>query len=581
MKSGSFIQFRIIFLLIFLVGAYTRFTYVNWDSFGAFHPDERNISWAVTRIRFFSQMNPKFFAYGGLPIYLYRALDEGVVRVTGDPQWLYDWGHIAVVGRYVSAVLSTVSIGLIFLVGSAYFSPATGILSAAFLAFSPWAIQQAHFETTETMLVFFILLMLYTSRRLIAAGSVDNSEMSAEGARASARDRTARKIGNATSAAINVLWVGAIWGLALAAKTTSLVFGVIPLAAIWFPHIFKNFGRKLFLTFLLVGVTIIFFFAFSPYTLLDLQHFSESMTYESGVALGRFTVPYTLQFLHTVPYLYQLTTMLWQAGPLVIVGLAGLLLLLIRFLFTKRYSLFTFIVFPLLYFAWVGTWFAKFARYNVPFLPFVTISAAWFMVFTLRKIPGRSMYWFMCLFAYSIICVLSLAWGLANYSVYLRPQTKRVATEWIAQHIPSDAKIYTEHWNDGLPLDLPGIPSYKRELLNVYDEPDDDSKQQYLADKAATGDYIIFSTRRIWATMPGLTEKYPVTSLFYTKLLSGELGYSEVARFTSFPQLFGIRINDDGAEESLQVFDHPTVRIFQNTGRFPEKEIFDLLNPSH
>lgn len=594
--------FVILASCIFLGGAF-RFTRVNWDSFEAFHPDERNISWAVTRIHFFDQMNPGFFAYGGLPIYLYRALGEVVVTLTHNRVWLADWGHIAVIGRYVSATLSTISILLIYLVGTAYFSRVIGVVSAAFFAFSPWAIQQAHFDTTETMLVFFILLLLFFSYKLL------------------------RSIGN-----IGVLVVlGIIWGLAMAAKTTSVLFGVIPFTALMLSKTYKNSLQRKFvglLVFLIVSATI--FFIFSPYTILDLTHFRESMTYESGVALGRFTVPYTLQFLHTTPYLYQLTTMLWQAGPLVIVGLIGLIGILFSVIpdpFRRSFSeasligdlpfwkktntdppvaaddnkkkAIVFLIFPLLYFGWVGSWFAKFNRYNVPFLPFVTIAAAWFMVeslFWLKRtsfigVPARHRYALALAggLVYSSIGLFTIWWALANWTVYLRPQTRLTATKWMFTHIPKGAKIYTEHWNDGLPLDLPrldvsgkaGLPGavpFNRELLTVYDQ-DNGAKKIYYADKLVAGDFIILSTRRMWATMPRLGEKYPLTKLFYQRLLDGSLGYKEVATFTSYPQLFGFTINDDNAEESLQVFDHPTVLIFQNTGRYNREQYLQILTP--
>jgi 4-amino-4-deoxy-L-arabinose transferase-like glycosyltransferase len=542
-----------IFILIFLIciiGGILRFTNVNWDSFGAFHPDERNISWAVTRIRFFDQLNPKFFAYGGLPVYLYRALGEGVVAVTHNPTWLSDWGHIAVIGRYVSATISTISIFLIYVAGAVYFSPAVGLLAATLLAFSPWAIREAHFQTTETMLVLFLLAMTIVARRLF------------------------QKLNRRS-----VIQLGLLWGLAMAAKTTSLLFGLIPIAAIWFPHhFFKNFTKKFLYSFILGIISVLIFFLFSPYTLLDFTHFRESMTYESGVALGRFTVPYTLQFLHTAPYLYQLQTMLWQAGPLALIGLMGLIVMLILILkkiktffhspITIEYSVF--LIFPLLYFGWVGSWFAKFNRYNVPFLPFVTIAAAWFCMASIKRFRVTGIA-----FTAIILCS-TLLWGLANWTVYLRPQTHITATEWIFTHIPAGAKIYTEHWNDGLPLDLPGKILYNRELLTVYDE-DNGAKKIYYADKLATGDFIILSTRRMWATMPYLGEKYPLTKLFYGRLLDGSLGYKEVERFTSYPQLFGIAVNDDGAEESIQVFDHPTVLIFQNVERYTYEQYLTLL----
>ncbi len=529
-------QTTVILLIIIILGAFFRFFGVNWDNFGAFHPDERNISWAVTRIRFFDQLNPKFFAYGGLPIYLYRVLAESAARVTNNPEWVQNWGYIAVVGRSVSATLSTISILLIYLVGSSYFSRPVGLASTAFLAFSPWAIREAHFATTETMLVFFLLLLLFFARK-----------------RANVR-------------AIFIL--GIVWGVAMAAKTTSFLFGIIPLAAI---------GKKVHHSFLLVMLAGITFFIFSPYTMLDFIHFRESMTYETGVALGRNPVPYALQFVETTPYLYQLTTMLWQAGPQAIAGLAGIFALVALAIRKKQRKIIIFLLFPLLYFTWVGTWFAKFARYNVPLLPFVTIAAAWICVEVTKKL--RNVEHGLT----AVIAITTALWGMANWTIYMRPQTKIEATTWSYTHIPENAVIYTEHWNDGLPLDLPEEPNRvyypNRELLTVY-EPDNEEKRLYYADKLATGDYIIFSTRRIWATMPRLKEKYPLTSLFYEKLLNGELGYREVATFTSYPKLFGVEVNDDTVEESVQVFDHPTVRIFQNTEFLSKEEIYNRLMSS-
>ena len=194
----------------------------------------------------------------------------------------------------------------------------------------------------------------------------------------------------------------------------------------------------------------------------------------------------------------------------------------------------------------------------------MTIAAAWLLVKLRNKI------------LIGIVGLLTIAWCLANFSIYLRPQTRLQATQWIFAHIPANATIYTEHWNDGLPLDLPNAIPYHRELLTVYDE-DNAAKKMYYADKLVAGDFIILSSRRMWATMPYLGEKYPLTKLFYAKLLDGSFGYKEVATFTSYPQLFGIMINDDQAEESLQVFDHPTVRIFQNVNHISKEELLKKL----
>lgn len=534
-------------ILIFLIGTALRFTNVNWDSYQAFHPDERNISWAVTRIQWFTQLNPKFFAYGGLPIYLYKILSDITARITGDPSWITEWGKIAVVGRYVSATLSSVSIFLIFLAARRLFSPAVGLLAAFFLAFSPWAIREAHFSTTETMLVFFLLSLLLVSHRLM----------------------TTKKL---FTLSLFCCIAGITTGFAMGAKTTSLLFLIIPLSSLWLSsHAIRH---RIVMTFILLFFSSTYFLLTSPYTVLDYPHFLESMQYETGVALGRFSVPYTLQFFQTIPYLYQIQTMLWQSGVVIILGLIGIIFLCIECIRRREKTLVLFLIFPLIYGTFSGQWLAKFSRYNVPFLPFATIAAAWLMVTVWKLFKKSSRPYFICIFVDLLICLFIVWWGLSNWTIYLRPQTRIEASRWMYQHIRANTVIFTEHWNDGLPGSVPGITEipFNRELLNVYDD-DNDAKLAMYENKLTRGQYIILSTRRIWGTMPRLTKKYPYTSTFYQRLFDGSLGFREVASFTSYPQLFGVSINDDSAEESVQVFDHPAVKIFKKITPLSQEEI--------
>mgnify|MGYP000895480115 CR=1 FL=1 len=60
-------------------------------------------------------------------------------------------------------------------------------------------------------------------------------------------------------------------------------------------------------------------------------------------------------------------------------------------------------------------------------------------------------------------------------------------------------------------------------------------------------------------------------------LFEGRLGYTLVRSFASRPRLAGIVFNDDFADESFTVYDHPKVLIFRNTGRYPAERIERLL----
>src|SRR5258708_24874348 len=59
-------------ILVTILTAFAGFLHfynLNWGAPFYFHPDERNIASSVSQLRFPSQMNPHFFAYGSLPIY--------------------------------------------------------------------------------------------------------------------------------------------------------------------------------------------------------------------------------------------------------------------------------------------------------------------------------------------------------------------------------------------------------------------------------------------------------------------------------------------------------------------------------
>ena len=72
---------------IFLVlGGFFRFNNLNWDQYHSFHPDERNILGQTAGIQASDGYRVKFFAYGQLPVYLYRSTCEvvSVPRVVQD-----------------------------------------------------------------------------------------------------------------------------------------------------------------------------------------------------------------------------------------------------------------------------------------------------------------------------------------------------------------------------------------------------------------------------------------------------------------------------------------------------------------
>jgi len=50
---------------------------------------------------------------------------------------------------------------------------------------------------------------------------------------------------------------------------------------------------------------------------------------------------------------------------------------------------------------------------------------------------------------------------------------------------------------------------------------------------------------------------------YYDDLFAGRLGFRLLRSFKVYPRLGGVDINDDGAELTFRLFDHPRVFVFR------------------
>src|SRR4029078_6505810 len=96
-------------------------------------------------------------------------------------------------------------------------------------------------------------------------------------------------------------------------------------------------------------------------------------------------------------------------------------------------------------------------------------------------------------------------------AVYQRPHSRIEASRWIYANIPAGATLATEHWDDRLPLGLPGLDPgrYKYTELALYDQdtPDTQEKLESVLDQSH---YIVMASRRLIGSIPRLPERYPL-----------------------------------------------------------------------
>ncbi|MCJ7548180.1 MAG: hypothetical protein MUQ30_00675, partial [Anaerolineae bacterium] len=168
--------------------------------------------------------------------------------------------------------------------------------------------------------------------------------------------------------------------------------------------------------------------------------------------------------------------------------------------------------------------------------------------------------------------------------------------------------VANEHWDDPLPLRMEGrdafynwyqgLSSSSGGQINNYDD-DTVQKRLSLFNWLDEADVIVLSSNRLYASIPRLPQRYPLTTEYYRLLLGGYLGFDLAAEFVSYPALGACQFPDQEipfplatplttnakpcsidlgpAEEAFSVYDHPTVLIFRKNSDYSRANVEALL----
>ena len=147
--------------------------------------------------------------------------------------------------------------------------------------------------------------------------------------------------------------------------------------------------------------------------------------------------------------------------------------------------------------------------------------------------------------------ITTALYGIAFTAVYQREQTRAAASVWITENVPDGSVLGNEYWDLGLPVNVPELAghSYTSINMHLYADETPDKVHEIVASLEQV-DYLILSSNRLVDSITRMPERYPMATRYYEALYSGELGFEQVAHFTSFPEIFGISIDDRGAEET-------------------------------
>lgn len=562
---------RRILVLIVAAGLLLRLYGLNWDQGFHLHPDERAIVMKVVSLVYphslqeflspDSPWNPKFFAYGSFPMYL--------LQLAGNAMGQYDsefagYAAINLVGRVLSALFDAGTIVLLFFIGRRLFRPAIGLFAAFLYAVSVLPIQLSHFYAVDTILTFFVAASLYMLIRFYEKPTY-----------------------------VKALLTGIFFGLALATKVSAIVF-MISIGAVLFIDVFTQFAKaphqpKHYMPLLktalkntctygliLAAATLGTFALFEPYAIIDQKTYWEQTVYQSMMTKDAFVFPYTLQYVGKIPYLYELKNIfLFGMGPLIatlcFAGTVYTFVIAIRNGNKKFFAqLLPGFIFFISYFWVVGGFAIGFMRYMLPVYPLLCLFGAVLLYWFVNQLNSNSKNKHTRSIVYAAMLIAFLIWPLSFEQIYAKNNTRYDATQWIHQNIPAGSAIAIEHWDDGLPL--AGAEKYNVITLALY-ESDTPEKWMTLREQLEQTDYIIIASNRLYTPLQKLTDCanlppgkcYTQTDEYYKKLFSGNLGFKKVAEFTDYPTvpLLNIPIDDQSADESFTVYDHPKVMIFK------------------
>ncbi len=569
-KGGKGVYF--VLGLILLAALFLRLYQPDWYNERQFHPDERWIvGSAVPAIKHWGD-KPIGLQYGSLPLYIlhtYRSAVE-TLRKTVMPRMNMNTAYIGG-ARVISALFDTGTIVFIFLAASLLFGNAVALFASALLAFTALHIHASHFFTVDTFVTFFIAGGFYFASRIYRYGKLQDYILS-----------------------------GAFYGMALASKTAALPFVLVILSA----HIFnwlkikgitRAAKKERTEAWVRLGwaaaISFAAFFISMPHAILSFEQFSRDQQYQSHILVtGKGDVPYNRQYLNTAPYLYYIKNLVVYTMGIPYGAAAFLAFGFYLFLIARRLKegkgmqaeLLLLFAWMLPYFIVVGSSFAKFNRYMLPLTPFLAVLAAKLLIDFGAWVKEKKFSAVV-----NVIVIGGAAfYGLAFMNIYKNPHTWIEASRWIYKNAPTHVQdesgitrqtaVLNEMWGDDLPTHTDGgHPGMYRNLKWNVQEPDSPRKLDELSMMLEQADYVMMADKRAYGTYLRIPHRYPLNYFYYSTMLSNpeKLGFKMALDLAVYPKLFGIKIKDDKADESYQLYDHPHVYIFKKETQIPRAEL--------
>ena len=360
-KKIQFLYFPIVFVVVFLLSMMTRLFYASYGLPYTYGLDEPQIASTALHMMRTGDLNPHFFNYGSLLIYLnlfidifhylylmgqpetsdafLTSLDDLIINKDTGWHWQISHPSFFYWNRILTVFFGVGSVFLVYLINKNIFNKWVGLVSALFLAVLPFHVKASAIIGVDVPVSFFILLVVYFSYRFINEQNIKH---------------------------IVIALIGC--GLALSTKYNSSVVIAIPFLAVMYSYK-KNQVFNHYLWILIPVIPAAAFFFTTPFAWFDLSTFLRDVGYEVRhyKVLGSI---YTSDEYSSTNQLENLTTQLFRFNLNLSFEYYPFLLLGLIAVWFK--PVFTFIlVFPFLYIFYMTGMTVNFHRNFLVIYPFL------------------------------------------------------------------------------------------------------------------------------------------------------------------------------------------------------------------
>ncbi len=406
-------------------------------------PDEKEILEPAFR---FAQgdYNPKYHVYPGLYLYMMWLWSAGLLFLRSlfapvppfhaallsaffgvpDSRWTSPIIH----GRILAALVGTLTVLAVYLVGRRRDSRATGLVAAALLATCFLHVRDSHSLKAEAFLTFAIVPAIAACARLVE--------------KPTGRRGLVAGLWIAFATGMKqpgILLLVPLWAAGALTSTRAGLRRILPTGPVWIGAIAAIAG----------------FLATGPYMILDWPFVWQTM----GPAIGTVFAPRGEADLHRPverAFWYHVTTSFrWGTGllfslltvPALALGARGL---------EPFFALAT--LFSLLWLVVIGVSPVHHVRYLTPILPLLALLVARLLV----QVASRAGRWAKVALAVATvaICAEPLASSVAHDRILARTDTRVLATEWLGAHTAQGEQVAvlgTRIWPYGAPMLPRGI----------------------------------------------------------------------------------------------------------------------------